>query len=133
MKVIVNIDVPNLAEGIAFYTNALVLKLSRILDDDTAELVGASSVIYLLEKPAESSTSKHSLSNRNYVRHWTPVHIDFVVENLNAAKERALNAGAKCEGECDEWKGSKCITFSDPFGHGFCLITFEDETYADNP
>jgi len=131
MRIIVNIDVPDLAAGIEFYTNAFELKLSRILDDDTAELTGASSVIYLLEKSAGSSTSKDLLNDREYSRHWTPVHIDFVVEDLNAAKERALNAGAKYESECDEWRGSKCITFSDPFGNGFCLIAFADKTYTD--
>jgi hypothetical protein len=29
--------------------------------------------------------------------------------------------------------GSKCITFSDPFGHGFCLIEFAGDTYGDEP
>ncbi len=31
------------------------------------------------------------------------------------------------------WMGSKCITFSDPFGHGFCLIEFAGDTYGDEP
>jgi predicted lactoylglutathione lyase len=130
MKIIINIDVPDLAAGIEFYTNALGLKLNRTLDNDVAELVGASSVIYLLQKSVGSSTSKNSLSDRDYARHWTPVHIDFVVEDLYEAKERALKAGAKYESECDEWMGSKCITFSDPFGHGFCLIKFTGDTYS---
>lgn len=131
MKIIINIDVPDLAKGIEFYTNAVELSLNRILDGDTAELAGASSLVYLLQKATGSSPSKNS-NDRDYSRHWTPVHIDFVVEDLNAAKERALSAGAKYESECDEWRGSKCITFSDPFGHGFCLIAFKDETYSKN-
>ena len=40
-------------------------------------------------------------------------------------------AGGIRESECVEWNGSKCITFSDPFGHGFCLIEFADETYRE--
>ena len=130
MKIIINIDVPNLAAGIAFYTRALELSHRRTIDTDVAELVGASSVIYLLQKNSNSSASKNSAAPRHYARHWTPVHLDFVVDNVNAAKERALNAGAICESECVEWMGSKCITFSDPFGHGFCLIEFSDETYT---
>ena len=131
MKIIINIDVPDLAKGIEFYTNAVELSLNRILDGDTAELVGASSLVYLLQKAAGSSPSKNS-NDRDYSRHWTPVHIDFVVEDLNAAKERALSAGAKYESECDEWRDSKCITFSDPFGHGFCLIAFKGESYTND-
>jgi predicted enzyme related to lactoylglutathione lyase len=132
MKIIINVDVPELALGIEFYTNAFELKLNRILDDDTAELVGASSIIYLLQKPARSRASNTSTQDRDYGRHWTPVHIDFVVEDLEVARARVLSAGANYESECDEWMGSKCITFSDPFGHGFCLIAFKNETYRSN-
>ena len=61
------------------------------------------------------------------------MHLDFVVDDLAAAAERALRAGAKQESRSSshpvEWRGSRCITFSDPFGHGFCLIEFDGETY----
>jgi hypothetical protein len=68
MNLIINIDVPDLAH-------------TRTLDDDVAELRGASSTIYLLCKPETG-------------------HID--------------------------WRGSRCLSFSDPFGHGFCFIQFEE-------
>lgn len=129
MKSIINIDVPDLEKAIQFYTNALGLQHTRTIDHDVAELTGSSSVIYLLQKEAGSSTSSQSLTTRNYARHWTPVHIDFVVDDLKTAKEKALQAGAICESKCIEWMGSKCITFADPFGHGFCLIEFNSETY----
>ena len=130
MKIIINIDVPDLAPAIDFYSAALGLKLNRIIDEDVAELIGASSVIYLLQNPAGSHpVSTHHLV-RNYSRHWTPVHMDFVVDEVIEAAKRAIDAGAIPESECIEWKGSKCITFSDPFGHGFCLIEFAGETYA---
>jgi hypothetical protein len=67
---------------------------------------------------------------RDYSRHWTPVHLDFVVADLAEAAKRANDAGAVRESECIEWNGSKCITFADPFGHGFCLIEFAQETYG---
>jgi hypothetical protein len=59
------------------------------------------------------------------------VHIDFVVDDVLAAAGRAKDAGARQESECIEWRGSKCITFSDPFGHGFCLIEFANGTGSD--
>ena len=133
MKVIVNIDVPELSPAIAFYTAALGLQLSRTLDADVAELTGASSVIYLLEKRAGSSPVPTLAIARDYSRHWTPVHLDFVVDDVTEAAGRALRAGAIQQGHCVHWKGSKCITFADPFGNGFCLIEFAAQTYADEP
>jgi predicted enzyme related to lactoylglutathione lyase len=126
---VVNIDVPELAPAIDFYNAALGLKLNRILDDDVAELVGASSVIYLLANDAGSSPAESIGDVRRYSRHWTPVHIDFVVDDISESARQAINAGAIQESECIEWRGSKCMTFSDPFGHGFCLIEFAEETY----
>jgi hypothetical protein len=57
------------------------------------------------------------------------VHIDFVVDDIAAAAKQALGAGARQESGCVEWRGSKCITFADPFGHGFCLLEFAEGTY----
>ncbi|GAB3763052.1 VOC family protein [Ramlibacter monticola] len=130
MRILLNIDVPALDPAIAFYSAALGLRLQRVLDDDVAELVGAACTIYLLRHPA-GSPAVHGLAiARDYARHWTPVHMDFVVDDVFEAARRALDAGAKQETGWVEWRGSRCITFSDPFGHGFCLIEFADETYA---
>jgi predicted enzyme related to lactoylglutathione lyase len=132
MRVIVNIDVPNLAPAIDFYCNALGLKLNRIIEEDIAELIGASSIIYLLQNPAGSNPASKLPQLRDYSRHWTPVHMDFVVDDVIKTAQRALDAGATQESECIEWRGSKCITFSDPFGNGFCIIEFAGDTYSTN-
>jgi predicted enzyme related to lactoylglutathione lyase len=130
MKIIVNIDVPELSPAIAFYSAAFGLELSRVLDEDVAELIGGSSTIYLLKKDAGSSAAPSCTETRRYTRHWTPVHVDFVVKDIASAAMRAEKAGAVRESECVEWWGSKCITYSDPFGNGFCLIEFTAETYS---
>lgn len=130
MNVLINIDVPELAAAIDFYCAAFDLRLNRVLDDDTAELVGTSSTIYLLKRAEGSACSKYSTETRHYQRHWSPVHLDFVVDDIWQATERVISAGAMIETECSEWRESKCITFSDPFGNGFCLIEFEKGTYA---
>lgn len=132
MRVIVNIDVPELAPAIDFYCAALGLRLNRIIEEDVAELIGASSVIYLLKNAAKSVAVESHAVTRHYPRHWTPVHMDFVVDDITAATKHALAAGAMQESECVEWRGSRCITFSDPFGHGFCLIEFDGDTYNSN-
>lgn len=129
MRTIVNIDVPEIEPAVAFYTAAFGLIHNRMLDDDVAELTGGSSTLYLLAAQPDSAPAASATDTRHYSRHWTPVHLDFVVDDIDTAAERVLEAGAVRESECVEWRGSKCITFSDPFGHGFCLIEFENATY----
>ncbi len=129
MRMIVNIDVPELASAIAFYTAALPFEVTRLLDADVAELRSGPATLYLLEKPPGSSPTPSPSAGRVFTRHWTPVHFDVVVEDVLEAAHTALSAGAVQESDCIEWRGSKCITFADPFGHGFCLIEFEGDTY----
>ena len=132
MKVIINIDVPELAPAIEFYTRALGLMHTRTLDDDVAELTGASATLYLLQKSAGTRAVKAPPVGRDYGRHWTPVHFDLVVADVDAAAARAIAAGASQENGHVDWKGSRCVSFGDPFGHGFCFIQFDrNETYAD--
>ena len=131
MRMLIDIDVPDLEKGINFYCSAFDLHLNRKLDNDVAELEGGSSTFYLLQKDEGSQSAKTSADIRKYSRHWTPVHIDFVVEDLEREAARVIDAGAVRETDCIDWRGSKCITFSDPFGNGFCLIQFENDTYSD--
>src|SRR5690606_34657336 len=83
MKILINIDVPELAPAIDFYCAALSLSLARILDEDTAELKGGSSTLYLLRKDAGSRPVEGLADERRYARHWTPVHMDFVVDDVD--------------------------------------------------
>jgi predicted enzyme related to lactoylglutathione lyase len=123
MNLLVNIDVDDLDRAIDFYSNALGLGLVRRLFDDTvAEMAGATSTIYLLLKPAATKPSACSAATRDYHRHWTPVHLDFVVEDVFSAVERAAEAGAKLEGQITSHAWGQLATMSDPFGHGFCLL-----------
>jgi len=59
---------------------------------------------------------------RDYRRHWTPVHLDLVVDDLDASVERATASGAKLEVPAQSFAWGRIATLSDPFGHGFCLI-----------
>jgi predicted enzyme related to lactoylglutathione lyase len=127
-RVLVNIDVPKLELAIEFYAAAVGTRLVRRLDDDVAELEYGSSALFLLRK-AEGSRATPTGGVRELGRHWTPVHVDFVVDDIDAAVARALAAGAKRESGRVEWRGSTCVTFSDPFGHGFCLIAFAGAGY----
>ena len=131
MNIIINIDVPELDPAIRFYTAALGLSHTRTMDDDTAELRGAAATLYLLLKAAGSTAVKAPPVTRDYQRHWTPVHFDLVVPDVDAAAARAIAAGAKQETGHLDWRGSRCLSFSDPFGHGFCFIQFTNDSYED--
>ena len=66
---------------------------------------------------------------RSYRRHWTPVHLDFVVTDLDAAVERAVAAGAVLEAPTVGRTWGRIAMFADPFGHGFCLLEFSEQGY----
>ena len=125
MQLVVNIDVDDLEKAIAFYSTGLGLRLTRrLFDDSVAEMSGASSTIQLLLKPAGSSPASSIPATREYKRHWTPVHLDFAVEDISAAVDRAVHAGATLEGTVQSHAWGHLATLSDPFGHGFCLLQF---------
>src|SRR5262249_36223362 len=130
MKLQVNIDVDDLERGIAFYQSALGFTLRRRLFDGTvAEMTAASSSVYLLTRPSGSSASPNVAARSNYRRHWTPVHLDIEVEDIEGAVHRALSCGAKLEGEIQTFKWDRIAMMSDPFGHGFCLLQFIGRGY----
>jgi predicted enzyme related to lactoylglutathione lyase len=126
---LINIDVPDLAAGERFYTAALGLTVSRRFDQDIVELTGCDVPIYLIQKPAGSPIGPEAGDFRRYNRHWTPVHPDFTVADLDLAVAQALAAGAKPEGETLDLPYGRQAMFADPFGNGFCLIEFNDMGY----
>jgi predicted enzyme related to lactoylglutathione lyase len=123
------IDVDDLEKGIAFYTQVLGLKPGRRFGDTGAELLGASSPIDILAKPAGSPANPGSSSRRDYRRHWTPVHLDFVVTDLEAAVQRAQAHGASLEQGIQEKEWGRIALMADPFGHGLCLLEFKGRGY----
>ena len=126
---LVNIDVDDIEKGIAFYCAALGVKVSRRFGNDFAELVGASSPIYLLLKPAGSPASESAGPTRAYTRHWTPVHFDLGVDDAAAAVARACAAGARLERGISEHAYGRLAVMADPFGHGFCFVEFNGRGY----
>ena len=123
------IDVDDLDKGIAFYTRALGLTVGRRLGKNWAELLGAQvSVDLLAEKPGTAPIPVAG-SLRDYRRHWTPVHLDWPVADLDAAVGRAQAAGATLEAGIREKKWGRLAILADPFGNGFCLLEFRGRGY----
>jgi catechol 2,3-dioxygenase-like lactoylglutathione lyase family enzyme len=127
MKLLVNIDVEDLEQGARFYCDGLGLRVGRRFDG-WVELVGADAPIYLLPKPAGTEAFPHG-SKRSYLRHWTPVHLDFVVPDIGKAVKRAIAAGATLERDVTEHAYGKLALLADPFGNGFCLLEFTGRGY----
>lgn len=128
MELLVNIDVDDLAKGIAFYEKALGLRVGRRFEFGV-ELLGASSPIYLLVKGEGTQASPMSADLRRYGRHWTPVHLDVVVDDVGGAVGRALEAGATLEGDVRAFNWGQIATMADPFGNGICFLQFLNRGY----
>jgi lactoylglutathione lyase len=128
---LVNIDVADLERAIAFYSEAVGLRLVRRLGPDIAELHGRSAPIFLIRHPAGSRPHPEASEGRSYARHWTPVHVDFVVPELSSAVARASAAGARVESEVREFAGGRYVVLSDPFGNGFCVLEFGGRDHAE--
>jgi uncharacterized glyoxalase superfamily protein PhnB len=128
MDLLINIDVDDLAKAIAFYEKALGLRIGRRFEFGV-ELLGAPCPIYLLVKNEGTQPTSMSADVRRYRRHWTPVHLDVVVEDIGAAVGRALEAGATLEDEIRTYQWGHMATLADPFGHGLDFIQFVGRGY----
>jgi len=129
MELLANIDVDDVAVATEFYCQALNLTVGRRFGDAGVELLGASSAIYLLEKPTGTVACHGAGPTRHYSRHWTPVHLDFVVPDVNAAVTRAVAAGAVLERPVRDEPYGKIAGLADPFGNGICLLEMSARGY----
>lgn len=97
MDIRICVDVHDMARAIAFYTDGLGLRCGRRFQSGFVELLGGSSPIDLLLNPEGSPPLPGEAARRSYARHWTPVHLDFVVDDIDAAVARLLKHGAVLE------------------------------------
>jgi catechol 2,3-dioxygenase-like lactoylglutathione lyase family enzyme len=129
MDLLINLDVDELDKAVRFYTSALGLKVGRRFGALGVEMLGSSAPIYLLVKSPGTPASDTTSQRRSYQRHWTPVHLDFIVDEIEPAVERAKVAGARLEQPIATHKWGKLALMADPFGHGFCFVQFLGRGY----
>ena len=129
MNFLVNVDVDDLARAERFYREAFGLRAGRRFGPFALEMLGGPTPIYLLVKAAGTPVTPNASDGRTYERHWTPAHLDFVVEDVEAAVRRAVEAGARLEKPIDTHKWGRIALMADPFGHGFCLLQFLGRGY----
>ena len=130
MDILINIDVPDLEAGAAFYLAAFDLTNRspfRLGCDRTARCRRAD-----LSARQGGRNGGHAFGERrrgSYGRHWTPVHLDMVVPDIAAALQRAKAAGAVEEAPIRTAAWGKLALMADPFGNGFCLVQFLGRGY----
>ena len=129
MDFLVNIDVPDLDAGTRFYGAAFDLRAGRRFGSDAIELLGGPAPIYLLVKDEGSQASTATAQRRSYERHWSPIHLDFVVDDIDAAVAQAMAAGAVLEQPVKTSRWGRLALMADPFGNGLCLVQFLGRGY----
>lgn len=94
------IEVTDLARAIEFYCGGLGLTPKRQLGPRWVELAGANLPIFLLaDRPAVAELGAAKMS-RDFGRHWTPVHLDFIVTDLDGVVGRLCGLGATLDVRC---------------------------------
>ena len=121
-KISVCIDVSEMEKAIQFYTNALGCDLVEKKEQYT-ELSANGLTVYLAENAAGTNPLVNGKAVRNYERHWTPIHLDFHVSDLNKSVSMVMKLGGVKEGEKSGDWGSVAFC-ADPFGNGFCLMQY---------
>ncbi len=118
----VSIDVPELERGLRFYGRVFgFVETARPFP--TMAILDANNVtVCLHERAAGTKSSPGGAERRRYERHWTPVHLDLHVADLDAVLTAVRAEGGAVEREL-RGQGPKPVAFcSDPFGNGFCVI-----------
>lgn len=127
-RVTIVIDVPNLEAATSFYCDALgCTLLAQRATHNTVELAGIPIHLALRENGSNATPSTNT--QRNYSRHWTPVHLDFDVDNVDDSVASVERLGGTIEQrKSGDW-GSAAFC-SDPFGNGFCLLSVDEPSHS---
>lgn len=118
-RVSISIDVADMKKALEFYTEALNWKFKIKYSDEWQVISITWLDIHLQQKDAWTIAAWKE--KRDYKRHWTPIHIDFSVEDIKPICSAIEKAGGIIENTTfsSEADIANCV---DPFGNGFCII-----------
>ena len=117
MEFSICIDVDDVDRAVVFYGRGLGLTVVEAHPDWAHVKLGAQT-FWIMKAPA----GVQGPISRDYRRHWTPVHLDFTVDDIDAAVGRAIDAGGKLEGEVQRGAKGALANLSDPSGNGVDLV-----------
>lgn len=127
MNLLINLDVPHLGAAETAYAAAFGLHPARRFGGEVTEMLGGPVPFYLLHKPSGSVAVDDAA--RRYERHWMPMHLDMVVDDVDAALARAEAVGFRREGGVRDQIWGRIVQIADPWGHGWCLLQFVGRGY----
>lgn len=111
------IDVDDVDRAVEFYGRGLGLTVVES-HPDWAQIKLGAQTFWIMKTPAGAQGE----ISRDYRRHWTPVHLDFTVDDIDAAVRRAVDAGGKLEGEIQRGPKGGLANLVDPAGNGVDLV-----------
>lgn len=129
LQVHVYIEVTSAEAGLDFYCDGLGLTVKRRYSPRWIELAGTGTPLFLLAGLAPVADLGSTSHVRDYRRHWTPVHLDFITDDLDAMLERLLARGAVLDRDVKQRDYGRIANMADPFGNGFDLIEFSGAGY----
>ena len=116
------IDVPDIGAALAFYGGVFGFAEVARPVPVYAVLDMGGQTLGLIEKSAGTLATPVAGTERHYDRHWTPIHLDFHVDDFETAHKAVLDLGGTVEA-LHRVPGRSVVAFCcDPFGHGFCLL-----------
>lgn len=133
IKVHAYIEVTTAEDGVAFYCDGLGLSVKRRYRPRWIELTGANTPVFLLAGRTPTVDLGDRTVERDYNRHWTPVHLDFIVDDLDAVLARLLERGGRLDRPVQPRDYGRIANMADPFGNGFDLIEFTGSGYDNLP
>ena len=117
MEFSICIDVDDVDRAAVFYVRGLGLTLVEH-HPDWAHLKLGAQTFWIMKAPLGAQGQ----ISRDYRRHWTPVHLDFTVQDIEVAVGRAIDAGGKLEGKIQRGPKGALANLSDPSGNGVDLV-----------
>jgi PhnB protein len=115
------------SEAIAFYKKALAAREVMRLDDPSGKIhhaeisIGGSRIMLADEHPEIQALSPKTIGG-------SPVSIHLYVEDVDAAVERAIAAGAKLiRPVADQFYGDRVGGIEDPFGYRWFIATHKED------
>jgi predicted enzyme related to lactoylglutathione lyase len=122
-RVSICIDVPDLSAATAFYCEVLGCSVDKQQASHSTLSAGGVTMHLMLNEAGTAATGDGTCY-RTYERHWTPVHLDFDVDDLDAAMAVVQRSSGTVESvQRGDWGGMAIC--ADPFGNGFCLVSLQ--------
>ncbi len=117
MEFAICIDVDDVARAVDFYGRGLGLTVVE-QHPEWAKVMSNEQTFWIMKTLSGPSGQ----ISRDFRRHWTPVHLDFVVDDIDSVVQRALENGGQLDREIQRGERGDLANLSDPAGNGVDLF-----------